>query len=113
MNGTERKAAIAAYREREIATGVFALRFAGEARVWVGGAKEIAGTENRLRFSLRGGAYPRPALQRAWNAWGEAAFAFEILELLELEEDVTDFVRSARLASRLTHWREALAAEPI
>jgi hypothetical protein len=113
MKGEDRKAAIAAYKEREVATGVFALRFAGAEGLWVGGAKDLAGVENRLRFALRHGGYPRPRLQAAWNAAGEAAFGFEVLETLDLPDDATDFVRASRLKDRIAHWREALSAAPV
>ena len=59
MKGDARKAAIAAYKDRTIATGVYALRFAGVDRVWVGGAKDLSGIENRQRFTMRTGGHPR------------------------------------------------------
>lgn len=113
MKGEARKAAIAAYKDCTIASGVYALRIAGEDRVWVGGAKDLAGIENRQRFSLRTGGHPRRELQAAWNEGGEAAFSFEILETLDLPDDATDFVRASRLDDRTAHWREALAATSV
>lgn len=113
MKGEARKAAIAAYKDRRIATGVYALRFAGEDRVWVGGAKDLSGIENRQRFTMRTGGHPRRELQTAWKEYGEAAFSFEILETLDLPDDVTDFIRASRLEDRVAHWREALSATPV
>lgn len=113
MKGENRKAAIAAYKERQVATGVFALRFVGSDEVWVGGARDLAGIENRMRFALRHGGHPRPRLQAAWNAAGESAFGFEVIETLELEDDASDFVRASRLKDRVAHWRAALSAEPV
>ncbi len=113
MKSEARKAAIAAYKERTIATGVYALRFAGGEDVWVGGVKDLSGIENRLRFTLRMGSHPRRELQAAWNERGEEAFAFEVLETLDLPDDVTDFVRASRLDDRIAHWRETLCAAPV
>jgi|TARA_R100000049_G_C1950090_1_gene97285 hypothetical protein len=113
MKGEARKAAIAAYKERRIASGVYALRFAGEDRVWVGAAKDLAGIENRQRFTMRTGGHPRRELQVAWNRHGEPAFGFEILETLDLPDDATDFIRASRLDDRVAHWRAVLAATPV
>ncbi|MGE4506592.1 MAG: GIY-YIG nuclease family protein [Desulfovibrionaceae bacterium] len=65
MQSSERKARVAAYKERKVVPGIFALRCEAAGLVWVGRAPEVATIRNRLWFSLRTGGYPRPDVQRA------------------------------------------------
>jgi hypothetical protein len=107
----EKRAARAAYKERKSASGVYAVRCAASGEVWVGQTRDLDKVWNRIVFTLRGGASPHRALQAAWNARGEAAFAFEALE--RLEEEALDFARQSALNGRTAHWRAALAAAAI
>lgn len=89
---------------------MFALRCAATGEVFVGASPDIDKALNRLRFSLRAGAHPRPRLQAAWTEHGEAAFAFETLE--RLPESPSVYVRDAALKDRRAFWLAALAAAP-
>ena len=111
MQGAERRAARAAYKERKAVAGVYAVRCAASGGVWVGQARDLDKVWNRILFTLRGGASTHPALQAAWNAEGEAAFTFEALE--RLEEEALEFARQSALNERTAHWRAALAAAAI
>ena len=106
----DRRAAIAACKERKSVAGVFALRCAATGEVFVGASPNIDKAFNRLQFSLRTGAHPRPRLQAAWTAQGEAAFVFEALE--RLPEAPSPYLRDAALKERGAFWREKLAAAP-
>jgi hypothetical protein len=106
----DRRAAIAAYKERKSVAGVFALRCAATGEVFVGATPNIDKAFNRLRFSLSAGAHARPRLQAAWTAHGEAAFAFEALE--RLPEAPSAYIRDAALKERRAVWLEKLAASP-
>lgn len=105
-----RRAAIAAYKERQSVAGVFALRCAATGEVFVGAALDIDKVFNRLAFSLRSGTHPRPPLQAAWAAHGEAAFAFEALE--RLPKAPSPYVRDSALKERHEFWRAKLRACP-
>jgi hypothetical protein len=107
---SDRRALVAAYKERKSVAGVFALRCAATGETFVGEALDIDKVFNRLIFSLRAGAHPRPRLQAAWSAHGEAAFAFETLE--RLPEAPSIYARDAALRGRRDHWRKALDASP-
>jgi hypothetical protein len=111
MKPDQRKAAVAAYKERKSIAGIFAVRCTGLAEVWVGKAPNIDTVRTRLWFALGLGTSPHRALQAAWATHGGDAFAFEILEKLEPDDDATAYVASARLKDRLEHWRVKLNAQ--
>lgn len=95
MKTEDRKAAIAAYKERKIARGIYAIRCAPSGEIWVGSAPDLSTIQNRIWFSLRHGGHSHRALQDAWNVFGSAAFTFEVLEHLK-EEPQYGFSRELR-----------------
>ncbi|WP_426610775.1 GIY-YIG nuclease family protein [Bradyrhizobium sp. McL0616] len=107
----DRKAAIAAYKERKTIAGIYVVRCAASAEAWVGQAPNLATIQNRIWFSLRQGVHPCRSLQSAWNTYGEAGLTFGECE--RLKDDETDYVRSALLKERVLHWRAELKAEAI
>ena len=107
----DRKAAIAAYKERKTIAGIFVVRCAASGQAWVGQAPNLETIQNRIWFSLRQGSHTCRSLQAAWNAHGEAALSFAECEPLEDEESA--YVRNALLKERLLHWRDELKAEMI
>ena len=103
-----RKAAIAQYKERKPQRGIFAVRFPGEERVWVGASLNLDATRNGLLARLRMGGRQDPELLEGWNAQGEAAFTYEVLEMLKndvLEMGVRDLLKEKKQA-----WGEKLGA---
>mgnify|MGYP000893572258 CR=1 FL=1 len=108
MKGQERKAAVAAYKERVATPGIFAVRCAPMGGAWIGQSRNIDAQKTGLWFALNAGSYPNREIQAAWKAHGEAAFSFEPLERLEPES--VAYVLTARLKERLTHWRATLNA---
>src|ERR1051325_4028100 len=103
MDKDQRKAAIAAYKERKPAVGIYALRCCATGQVWVDQTLTLDTIRNRLWFSLRQGRRPLPGLQQAWSAHGGDSFAFEELE--RLPEDVPPYARDSLLAQRRDYWR--------
>jgi hypothetical protein len=108
---TDRKAAIAAYKDRKVAAGIYAVRCAVSGEAWVGRSPNLGTAQNRVWFMLRTGSHTHPGLQQVWRARGEAAFSFAVVETLS-EEDATHF-RDKRLKQRLQHWQAALGAGAI
>lgn len=106
MDKAERRAAVAAYKERPAAAGVYAVR-CGEG-VWVGGTPTLDKAENRARFSLRMGGHTNKALQAAFGAHGEEAFSFEPLETAP--EELGALGLKSWSAERIAHWRDELGA---
>lgn len=111
MNGTDRKAAVSAYKERKTAAGIYAVRCAATGDCWVGQAPDLGAIKNRLWFTLKLGTAPHRGLQAAWNAHGADQFMFEALETMP--EEALPFARIAWLKQRLAHWRTELKASAI
>ena len=111
MKREQRKAAVAAYRERKVTAGIYAVVCLGSGQRWIGRAADLDTIGNRLWFSLRQGNCPHRTLQAAWNAQGLGAFTLEIVE--RLDEETLSYVRDRALKDRLAHWCSALGAEAI
>ena len=111
MQGADRKAAIAAYKEREVVAGIFALRCAETGQVWVGQAPDISAIWNRTGFTLRHGTHLCRELQSAWNARVGEGFVFEELERFDAE--ALSIGRARILNDRLAHWAATLQAAKL
>jgi hypothetical protein len=107
----DRKSAIAAYKERKAAAGIYVVRCAASGEAWVGQATDLAKIQNRVWFTLRQGGHPCRSLQAAWSAHGEGGLTLGECERLDDEE--TAYVRNALLRERLLHWQAELGAEAI
>jgi hypothetical protein len=108
MQRADRKAAIAAYKERKVAIGVFAVRCTTTGEVWVGPSTHLDTQKNGIWFMLRQGSHLNRELQAAWTRHGEDTFRFETLEQLEPEENA--YLRRAALKERAAYWRDRLSA---
>lgn len=107
MNTTDRRAAIAAYKERKAAPGIYALR-AGDA-TWIGYTPDLGTVRNRLDFTLRMGSHRAPGLQDAWNRGGPDSITFETVERF-----FPDAVPAgAALKDRLAVWLRERNAAPL
>lgn len=111
MKGDERRAAVAAYRERKAEAGIYAVRCAASGEIWVGGAPDLSTIQNRIWFTLRQGSSTHRSLQAAWRAHGAEAFGFEVLERFD-EEEVA-YVRDRRLKEGAARWAAGLGATRI
>ena len=111
MDRRERKAAIAAYKERKPAWGVYAVICTATGEAWVGRSLHVDTHRNGLWFALRQGSSPRAPLQAAWRAHGEAAFRFEELE--RLREDFPELARTGELKARQALWCARLRASAL
>jgi hypothetical protein len=112
MDKQSRRLAVSAYKERKVPQGIYAVRCAVSGEVWVGQSPNLAQQPNRIRFGLRQGGHPNPALRAAWAAHGEAAFAFEVLETVDVE-DLSAYARANLLKDRDAFWRAELGAAKI
>lgn len=107
----DRKAAIAAYKERKTVAGVYVVRCQASGETWVGQAPNLEKIQNRIWFSLRHNGHTCRSLQAAWNTHGAGSLEFGECERLDEEE--TDYVRNALLKERMLHWQSVLKAEAI
>ena len=111
MTPKDRKAAIAAYKERNPAFGVFAAICGATGEVWVGTSRNVDTHRNQLWFILRQGGCRHTALQAAWREHGEDAFRYE--ELDRLREDHPEIGRMDELRRRQALWTDRLRATSI
>ena len=109
---SDRRALVREYKEREVRAGVYAVRCAPTGAVWVGGVPDVAARQNGLWFTLRMGGHPCASLQAAWKAHGEAAFSFEVLEVLD-DKDLERLGKASLLTERRRHWVATLDAEGL
>jgi hypothetical protein len=107
----DRKAAVSAYKERKVESGIYAIRCAASGDVWVGSAPNLSTIQNRLWFTLRHGTSTDRSLQSAWHAHGAEAFSFEIVE--RLGEEAIGYVRDRVMKERLAGWTDQLRAVRI
>ena len=103
-----RKGAIQKFKERKPARGVFAVRCTATGRVWVDASRNLDATKNGSWFCLRNGSHRDKSLQEEWNAHGEAAFQYEILE--KLDEDVNALAVADLLKAARIRWIAQLGA---
>lgn len=111
MDRQDRKAAVAAYKERKPAWGVFAIQCTATGQAWVGCSRHVDTEQNGLWFTLRLGSSPFASLQAAWSAHTPEDFRFE--ELDRLKPDHPPAGRAAELKRRQALWAPRLQAEPL
>jgi hypothetical protein len=68
-------------------------------------------SRNRAWFALRQGQHQDRSLQAEWNAHGEAAFQYDVLE--RLEADVLPIAVSDVLKEKMRAWAARLAAPTL
>ncbi|WP_210243597.1 GIY-YIG nuclease family protein [Mesorhizobium sp. B2-3-4] len=105
----DRKEAIAAYRKRDVISGVYALHCGVTGQTWVGYSPDMGTVQNRLWFTLRLGSHPSKDLQAAWNGGGADGLAFETVERFDADEAPA----GAALQACLARWRAELNALPV
>lgn len=96
------------YKLRKTPKGVFAVRCPAAGSAWAGASNHLDTEKNGLWFQLKQGSHLNRVLQAAWNAHGEAAFRFEVLETLD--DDVNPLLVKDALRERLEHWAKELGA---
>lgn len=111
MRHEDRKAAVAAYKERKAAAGIYLVRCLASGESWAGQAPDLSTIWNRVWFTLRHGGHHARSLQAAWNTHGEAAFAFEELE--RLDEKALEAGRERVMKARLAHWCAEVGAQAL
>ncbi|MFC3078820.1 GIY-YIG nuclease family protein [Phenylobacterium terrae] len=111
MDRPNRKALVAAYKEKKTVAGVYAVICNATGQAWVGQSRHIDTQQNGLWFTLRLGSCRTPTLQAAWREHGEAEFRYEQLD--RLADDLSDFARADELKKRAAMWIARLQATPL
>lgn len=108
MDNARKRELVREYAERKQIPGIFAVRAPGH--IWTGTSRNIATAQNGIWFGLRTGSYTNKQAQAAWNAHGEAAFSYDVLE--EIADDNPQMI-GLLLKEREAHWRAELGAGKI
>jgi hypothetical protein len=103
----DKRAARQEYKSKKTPKGIFAVRCKATGDVWVGSSTHLDSQVNTIWFQLQGGLHLNPAMQAAWNAHGETAFAYEVLETLD--DDLPALLLRDLLEERRKHWERTLA----
>ena len=111
MDHQARRAAVAAYKDRKPAWGVYAVICSATGATWVGKSRPVDNHQNGLWFSLRTGGARHPDLQAAWREHGEDAFRYE--ELDRLRDDFPVLSRDDELKKRQALWAARLEATAL
>jgi hypothetical protein len=106
-----KKLAIAAYKEKKIVAGIYAIRCKAIESLWVGKALNLSTIWNRLTFELRLGNCRCRSLQQAWNTYGSDSFILEQIEQVDTEK--LSFAADRVMEERLVHWATALSANRL
>jgi len=106
-----RKETIRQFKEQRSEIGIYAVRCLITGSVWVGGSKNLGATKNGCWFTLRNGLHREASLQNEWNARGESAFEYEVLEKFDPETHPLEI--DALLKADKQRWVERLQARPL
>lgn len=109
-----KKALRAAYRERAVKGGIYAIRHTASGRLLVEQTADMQGSANRFEFMKSTGACFSLKLQKDWEAGaGAAAFAFEVLEELDKGAAQTDAEFRADLSALKELWLDKLSGAEL
>ncbi len=75
------------YQERVKPSGVFQIKNLANGKVLLGSSLNLEGPLNKHRFMLRINSHPNKELQKDWNELGESQFSFEILEVIQVQDN--------------------------
>ena len=75
------------YKEAKQPMGVYRIKISKNDKAFIGFATDLQSRFNRHKTELRFGSHRNKELQELWNSFGESAFKFEILDVLDHEED--------------------------
>ncbi|MFZ7103250.1 MAG: DUF2087 domain-containing protein [Peptococcaceae bacterium] len=101
-----KKELIRQYKETKPEAGVYQIRNTKNRKVFVTGTPNLKTINGKL-MTLRGGGHYNKELQKEWQEFGEEAFVFEILEVLE-EPEEGFFDRKEELKKLEEKWLEKL-----
>lgn len=75
------------YKQTRQPMGVYRIKTSQNDKVYIGFAADLPARFNRHKAELKFGSHRNSELQKIWNSCGEPAFEFEILDVLDHEEN--------------------------
>lgn len=106
-----KKEAIAEYKNRKTPRGAYVVRFADDGPAWVDAVPDLDAARNGLLFMLRNRLHRNPELQAEWDARGESAFRYEVLE--KLDDDLAPMAWRDLLKDKKKEWLARLGAHAV
>lgn len=76
-----------AYKQSKRPMGVYRIKNCKNDRVFIGFATDLPARFNRHKAELKFKSHRNSELQEIWNSFGESAFEFEIIDLLDYKEN--------------------------
>ena len=101
-----RKELIRQYKEMKIEAGVYQIKNTKNQKVFVVSTPNLK-TMNGKPMMLCGGVHKNKKLQEEWDKFGEAAFVFEVLEVLKEKEEAY-FDKTGELKELEKKWLEKI-----
>ena len=77
-----------AYKESRRPMGVFRIKSTPDNKVYIGFGTDLPARINRHKAELKFGSHRNRELQETWDSLGESAFDFEVLDVLDHEENL-------------------------
>ncbi len=77
-----------AYKQAKRPMGVYRIKTTQNKNEYVGFATDLEAKFNRHKAELKFGSHRNKELQTIWKAYGESALIFEVLDVLDEEDDV-------------------------
>ena len=113
MDKQDKKELTAAYRERKITGGVYAIVNSGTGKMLILSARDLQGSKNRFGFSQKTNSCINLKLRDDWQKYGGNTFRFEALEELTKKESQTveEFEQDIRTLHEL--WMEKLGDKDL
>lgn len=108
MKKPNKKELIAAYKERKVKGGVYAIKNTVTGKVLLLCATDIQGCKNRFDFSQNTGGCVNMKLTEDWNKYGGKSFVFELLEEVEMSPTQTQKEFSEDIKLLYEIWLEKL-----
>jgi hypothetical protein len=111
LSKEQKKEAAAKFKEKKACIGVYAVRCAPTGQVWVGTSRNLEAAGNGIWFALRIGTHREGGLQEVWNAQGQPAFEYEVLE--KIKDDISPLLIVDLLKARKLYWLTQLNARAL
>jgi len=111
LSKEQKREAISQFKERKTLRGAYAVRCTADGQAWVGASRNLDATKNSVWFSLRQGAHREASLQDAWNAHGDSAFEYVVLE--KLEDEASPLLIPNLLKDAKQRWMTQLGARGL
>jgi hypothetical protein len=76
-----------AYKQAKQPMGVYKIRNSQNDKIFIGFSTDLPARFNRHKAELKFGSHRNKELQEIWDSFGESAFEFEILDVLDHQEN--------------------------